>query len=72
VLKALNAPVVAKGTWQEVFGNNADEYFHAWSVARFTDKWCCGKAAYPLPLYANAALRDPITIPALPLMESGD
>jgi beta-galactosidase GanA len=36
VLRALNHPVVAKGTWQQVFGNDADEYFHAWSVAQ-----CC-------------------------------
>jgi hypothetical protein len=72
VLKALNAPVVTKGTWQEVFGNNADEYFHAWSVARFIGKVAAaGKAAYPLPLYANAALRDPITNPSATTYESG-
>jgi len=40
VLKALNKAVREKGTWQEVFGNDADEYFHAWSVAR-----CIGHVA---------------------------
>jgi hypothetical protein len=29
VLKALNKPDVSKGTLQEVFGEDVDEYFHA-------------------------------------------
>jgi hypothetical protein len=72
VLKALNTPVVAEGSWQKVFGNNADEYFHAWSVAQYIGQVAAaGKAEYPLPLYANAALRDPLTNPPATSYESG-
>ena len=47
--------------WKEAFGKNADEFFHAWAVARYVGEVAAaGKAEYPLPLYANAALRDPI------------
>ena len=49
------------GTWTQVFGKDADEFFHAWSIASFIEKVAeAGKAAYPLPMYVNAALRDPI------------
>jgi hypothetical protein len=72
VLKALNAPVVTGGTWQKVFGDRADEYFHAWSVARFVGQVAAaGKAVYPLPMYTNAALRDPLTNPMANTYESG-
>lgn len=72
VLKALNTPVVAEGNWQKVFGTNADEYFHAWSVARYIGQVAAaGKAEYPLPLYVNAALRDPLTNPPATNYESG-
>jgi beta-galactosidase GanA len=48
------------GTWSQVFGKDADEFFHAWSVARFIgDVAAAGKNVYALPMYANAALRDP-------------
>jgi hypothetical protein len=71
-LKALNRPVGSTGTWQAVFGNRADEYFHAWSVARFIGQVAAaGKAEYPLPLYVNAALRDPLTNPMANSYESG-
>ncbi len=47
------------GTWSEVFGPAAEVYFHAWYVASFIGQVAAaGKAAYPLPLYANAAQRD--------------
>jgi Domain of unknown function (DUF5597)/Beta-galactosidase len=72
VLKTLNKPVVKKGTWKEVFGDDADEYFHAWSVARYLEYVAAaGKAVYPLPLYVNAALRDPLTNPSANTYESG-
>ena len=72
ILKALNKSVVTKGTWKEVFGNDADEYFHAWSVAHYIGYVAAaGKAVYPLPLYVNAALRDPITNPSATTYESG-
>jgi beta-galactosidase GanA len=48
------------GTWAEVFGKDADEFFHAYSIARFVEQVAAaGKAIYPLPMYVNAALRDP-------------
>jgi len=72
VLKALNIPVISGGSWQKVFGNNADEYFHAWSVARFIGQVAAaGKAEYPLPMYVNGALRDPLTNPSATMYESG-
>jgi hypothetical protein len=72
VLKALKKPIDAKGTWQEVFGNDADEYFHAWSVAKYVGYVAAaGKAVNKLPLYANAALRDPISNPSASTYESG-
>ncbi|MGZ3778498.1 MAG: beta-galactosidase, partial [Mucilaginibacter sp.] len=72
VLKALNVPVGSAGTWQSVFGDRADEYFQAWSVARFIGQVAAaGKAAYPLPMYTNAALRDPLTNPPATNYESG-
>jgi Domain of unknown function (DUF5597)/Beta-galactosidase len=72
VLKALNHPVVAKGSWLEVFGNDADEYFHAWSVARFIGQVAAaGRAEYPLPMYVNAALREPFGNPSATTYESG-
>ncbi|MEO6850697.1 MAG: beta-galactosidase, partial [Mucilaginibacter sp.] len=38
LLKALNVPVVTKGTWKNIFGDRADEYFQAWSVASFIEQ----------------------------------
>lgn len=60
------------GTWQEVFGDDADEFFHAWSIARYVEQVAAaGKAAYPLPLYVNAALRDPLNPGKASTYESG-
>ncbi|HLN72149.1 MAG: DUF5597 domain-containing protein [Methylococcaceae bacterium] len=72
VLKALNKPVVTKGSWQQVFGNDADEYFHAWSVAAYIEQVAkAGRAENELPLYVNVALRDPLTNPSANTYESG-
>ena len=72
VLKALNIPAGTKGTWQQVFGDRADEYFQAWSISSFIGQVAAaGKAVYPLPLYVNAALRDPLTNPHANTYESG-
>ena len=58
LVKALNKPA---GTWTQVFGKDADEAFQAWHTARFVDQVAqAGKTRYPLPLYANAALREPV------------
>ncbi|MDI7774005.1 DUF5597 domain-containing protein [Asticcacaulis sp. EMRT-3] len=51
----------ASGNWHEVFGDDADEYFQAWSVATYCDDIAAaGKAIYPLPTYMNDALKDPL------------
>ena len=72
VLQALNVPVVTGGNWRQVFGDRADEYFHAWSVARYVGKVAAaGKAEYPLPMYTNAALREPFGNPMANTYESG-
>ncbi len=72
LLKSLNVPVIAGGSWQKVFGERADEYFQAWSVARFVGQVAAvGKAEYSLPMYANAALRDPFSNPMATTYESG-
>ena len=72
ILKALNKPVGSKGAWTEVFGKDADEYFQAWSVAKYIGYVAAaGKAVNSLPLYVNVALRDPITNPSANNYESG-
>ena len=69
LLNALHKP---GGAWQQVFGDDAEEFFHAWSVAHYIEQVAAaGKAVYPLPLYANAALRDPLNPGRPPRYESG-
>jgi beta-galactosidase GanA len=52
------------GTWQQLFGEGADEAFMAWHYARYVDRVAAaGKAEYPLPMYINAALVRPGTQP---------
>jgi beta-galactosidase GanA len=61
-----------EGTWQQVFGADADEYFHAYSVAHFINEVAAaGKSEFPLPMYANAALRDPFNPGKAGQYESG-
>jgi hypothetical protein len=61
VLKAMGKPAGAPVNWTDAFGVEAEVNFHAWAVATYVGKVAAaGKAIYPLPLYANAALRDPI------------
>jgi hypothetical protein len=61
VLKAMGKQGGAPVNWQDAFGPEAEVNFHAWAVATYVGKVAAaGKAVYPLPLYANAALRDPI------------
>jgi Domain of unknown function (DUF5597)/Beta-galactosidase len=48
-------------SWSEAFGDDADEFFQVWCVARYVGQVAAaGKEVYPLPLYVNAALRDPV------------
>jgi beta-galactosidase GanA len=61
LVKALGVKAPSGATWSEAFGRDADEFFHAWSIARFIDQVAgAGKKEYPLPTYVNAALRDPL------------
>lgn len=73
ILKELGAdPKAKRGSWSEVFGERADEYFHAWSVASYINNVAeAGQKVNPLPMYVNAALRDPITNPMADQYESG-
>jgi len=60
------------GTWRQVFGDDADETFQAWCIATYIEQVAAaGKAVYPLPLYVNAALRDPFRPGKAPSYESG-
>ena len=55
-----------KGTWEDVFGKSlaTDEIFMAWFFAAYTNTVAAaGKAAYPLPMYVNAALNRPGVAP---------
>ena len=46
------------GTWQQVFGGDADEMFNAWATARYINAVAeAGKRVYPLPMYVNCWLR---------------
>ncbi len=70
-----NAPVpseliqalkLSSGTWQQVFGKDADEFFHAYHIAKYcNDITVAGKAIKNLPMYVNVALRNPFN-PGLP------
>ncbi len=73
VLAAMNKqPGHPGAAWSEVFGKDADEFFHAWAVARFIGEVAAvGKKEYPLPLFVNAALRDPISPGPAGTYESG-
>jgi len=51
---------VKAGTWTQVFGKDADEFFHAYHIAIFCEELAAaGKAIKPLPMFTNVALRDP-------------
>ena len=62
LLKKYNKkPAIGQNNWNAVFGKDADEYFHAWSIATYIDDIvAAGDAIYPLPTYVNAALKDPL------------
>jgi beta-galactosidase GanA len=53
------------GSWSEVYGDYAEQYFHAWAIARYIEEIArAGRAVYDLPMYVNNALRDPLPAPA--------
>ncbi len=54
-------PGAASGSWRAVYGDYADEYFHAWAIASYIEAIAkAGRAAYDLPMYVNNALREPL------------
>lgn len=65
---ARKKPVAAPtGSWREVYADYADEYFHAWAMARYIgDIAAAGRAVYDLPMYVNNALRNPLDQPPKP------
>lgn len=72
LLKALGTAAPAGASWAAAFGPDADEYFHAWHTARYIGQVAAaGKKEYPLPMYANAALRDPLFPGPASTYESG-
>jgi len=64
-------PLAASGTWKQVYGDYADEYFHAYSIASYIEEIAkAGRAVYNLPMYVNNALRDPLENPVKPWKEN--
>jgi beta-galactosidase GanA len=52
------------GTWSQVFGDDADETFAAWSVARYIGQVAAaGKKELALPMYVNNWLKSPRAYP---------
>jgi len=59
--KPPTASGAAHGAWRAVYGDYADEYFHAWAIARYVEAIAkSGRAAHELPIYVNNALRNPL------------
>jgi beta-galactosidase GanA len=53
-----------RGSWTQLFGDQADRAFQTWHVARYVDEIAAaGKAIKPLPMFVNAALSDPFRTP---------
>jgi hypothetical protein len=64
--------VKASANWHDVFGEDADEYFHVWCVSKFIGQVAAaGKIVYPLPMYVNASVRDPFKPGRPPKYECG-
>jgi len=52
------------GSWTQVFGDDADETFAAWSVSRYINAVAAaGKKELPLPMYVNNWLKSPRAFP---------
>ena len=69
VLKRKKSPVAlaASGTWKQVYGDYADEYFHAYSIAKYIgDIAKAGRDVYNLPMYVNNSIRDSLEEPVKP------
>jgi len=60
-LSAANISPESNRNWTEVFDRDADEFFQVWHVATYIGKVAAaGKAIYPIPLYVNGSIRDPL------------
>lgn len=60
------------GTWQQVFGDFAEQAFTSWHFARYIDEIAAaGKAVKDLPMYVNAALGDAFDAKAASTSPSG-
>lgn len=67
VLARQKPKAAASGSWREVYGDYADEYFHAWAIARYIGEIAAaGRAVYDLPMFVNNALRNPLQQPPKP------
>ncbi len=67
VLARQKPKLAATGNWREVYGDYADEYFHAWAIARYIGEIAAaGRAVYDLPMFVNNALRNPLEQPPKP------
>ena len=69
VLKRKKSPVAlaATGTWKQVYGDCADEYFHAYSVAKYIGEIAkAGRDVYNLPMFVNNSIRDSLEEPVKP------
>ena len=52
---------VKEGTWQAVFGSDAEERYAAFATARYINEVAkAGKAEYPLPMYCNIWITYPV------------
>lgn len=71
-LRAMGREHLAGATWDAAFARDADEFFHAWSVASYIGQVAAaGKEEYPLPMLVNTALRDPLSPPPATHYQSG-
>lgn len=60
-------PGAAQGSWSQVYGDYADQYFHSWGIASYIEEIAkAGRAVYDLPMFVNNALRDPFPQPPQP------
>ena len=51
---------VTSGSWRQVYGDYADQYFHSWAIASYIETIAkAGREVYDLPMFVNAALREP-------------
>ena len=54
-------PLAKEGTWAQVYGDYADQYFHAYAIASYVEAVAkAGREAYDLPMYVNSVVRDPL------------